>query len=249
MTKDLASVKQIENILTGEMRTRSLVIAHQLGIFSCLAEEEKTVTEIAQYLELDNLSALTKLMQTLDGLDLVDFKSGKYFNSNVARATLLPDSSSYYGDFIDFFADQYSIKDSRKIAKNIQQNTLLRPQPSSKQWATYMDAMECMANLSAIPIAQAVDLSKAKNLLDLGGGTGQYTIAFCQEYPQLKATIYDLEDSLVHARKNVTASNLQDRIDFVAGSATDSNFKGQYDAIFISHTIHLFSPDAVKQNV
>jgi tRNA1(Val) A37 N6-methylase TrmN6 len=43
----------------------------------------------------------------------------------------------------------------------------------------------------AVMLARTFDLAGAKRLLDVGGGSGAFSIALCQRNPELRATVLD----------------------------------------------------------
>jgi hypothetical protein len=49
-------------------------------------------------------------------------------------------------------------------------------------------------------MSKRVDLSDRKQLLDTGGGSGAYSLAFCAANPRLKATIFDFPQTIEIAR-------------------------------------------------
>ncbi|MFT5524549.1 MAG: ubiquinone/menaquinone biosynthesis C-methylase UbiE [Pirellulaceae bacterium] len=240
MVDPLAAAKHVEEILTGEMRSRSLILARRLGIFDVLYHQPSTLEQLSQTLSIKNVSAFDKLLRTLLGMRLLELESSLYSVSEIGQASLVVDAPANMGPLVDFFADQYGIKSIGHIQAHLQLATELRPPPTPEQWRTYMKAMEAMARMSALPIAQTLALDDAATLLDLGGGPGSYAIAFCQTYSKLNATIYDLDAALAVAVENVKSAGLADRIQLTSGSATDVSFGANYDVIFVSHTIHLF---------
>ncbi len=242
---DLIAARRIEEILAGAMRSRSLVMAHRLGIFEVLSERSLTIDELSDRLLLKNRLGVGKLLSTLESLGLLASVGESYALTDTARASLLKSSPGYFGDLVDFFAQQLEMKTASYVQDLLRLGSQPAPTVSDQQWSVYMAAMESMARMSADAIAQAIDFGNEATVLDLGGGPGLYAIAFCQRFPQLFATIYDLPAALQHAEAHVRAARLSERITCVAGSATDAHYGGPYDVIFVSHTIHLFDPAAV----
>src|SRR5437773_12436850 len=62
-------------------------------------------------------------------------------------------------------------------------------------------------------LAERVPLADARLLLDVGGGTGIYSIACLQKYPQLEAIVWDRPEVLKVALEMATAYGVLDRLD------------------------------------
>ena len=65
-----------------------------------------------------------------------------------------------------------------------------------------------LASLLAPRIAQAIDLSGCRRLLDLGGGPGTYAIHFCLANPGLSAVVYDLPTTRSFAEETIARFDL-----------------------------------------
>jgi len=237
----------LEDLLAGQMRCRSLILAHQLGLFTCLGEQPMNVAQVGDAFGIKNLVGLAKLFANLEGLHLLRQRRGEFELTEIARECLLPASPGYFGEFVDFFADQFESKPVSMVLDHLRTGGLLRPVATAINWQHYMAAMDRMAILSADRIAGALKMEHDDRLLDLGGGPGCYAIAACRMYAHLQATILDLPDALQFARQNVVAASLDQRITLCPGSVTDFEYGGPYDVIFLSHTIHLFDEPTVQK--
>jgi 2-polyprenyl-3-methyl-5-hydroxy-6-metoxy-1,4-benzoquinol methylase len=79
-------------------------------------------------------------------------------------------------------------------------------------------------------------------MLDVGGGHGAYSAAFCRRYPQLNATILDLPQAVEVANSLVAEENLEDRISLRTGDATTEDLgRTVWDIVLVSHLMHHFS--------
>jgi cyclopropane fatty-acyl-phospholipid synthase-like methyltransferase len=86
--------------------------------------------------------------------------------------------------------------------------------------------------------AKRLNLSGPLRMLDLGGGAGTNAIAFCQVYPQLTATVFDLPATLKLTEKTVGEAGLEPRISFVAGDFNTDTLGGPYDLVLMSDILH-----------
>ena len=84
-------------------------------------------------------------------------------------------------------------------------------------------------------MAKRVDLGGRKRLLDVGGGSGAYTLAFCAANPQLRATILDFPQTIDTARRYAEEAALGDRISHLAGNAVSTDWPTGHDVILMSY--------------
>lgn len=95
-------------------------------------------------------------------------------------------------------------------------------------------AMDCRGRVLAPALAAAVDCVTARRLLDVGGGSGVYSIALVERYPDLAATVLEAPPVDGIARRNVHAAGLEARVAVAASDMfTEAWPKG--------HDLHLFS--------
>jgi predicted O-methyltransferase YrrM len=87
-------------------------------------------------------------------------------------------------------------------------------------------------------LAQKVDLSNATSLLDIGGGTGIYSIAFLQRYPRLRAIVFDRPAVLQVAAEFATEYGVADRLECVAGDMFADPLPVGCDVALLSNVLH-----------
>ena len=86
-------------------------------------------------------------------------------------------------------------------------------------------------------LAKSFDLGKAKVLLDVGGGSGAFSIALCQRHSDLRATVLDFPNVVAVAERFVKEAKLQDRIAYVHGDAVSARWPNQQDVVLMSYFI------------
>jgi predicted O-methyltransferase YrrM len=82
-------------------------------------------------------------------------------------------------------------------------------------------------------LARQVDLSGRRRLLDVGGGPGVYSIAFCRANAQLQAVVLDLPYVCAAGQDVVAEAGLSDRIQCVAGEFSGPWPQG-FDALLMA---------------
>ena len=108
----------------------------------------------------------------------------------------------------------------------------------------FIGAMHVVAGPLAEQIVKSVDVKAARRLLDVGGASGTYTIAFLQAAPEMQATLFDRPEVIAMARERLDAAGLLDRVDLIAGNFYQDEFPPGHDLALLSAIIHQNSPEA-----
>ena len=99
---------------------------------------------------------------------------------------------------------------------------------------SFTAAMDCRGRVLAPALAAAVDCGRARRLLDVGGGSGVYSIALAKRFSALAATVLEAAPVDAIARRTIRAAGLAERIAVVDADM----FSGSWPA---DHDVHLFS--------
>jgi len=109
---------------------------------------------------------------------------------------------------------------------------------------TFIAAMDHHARGRARAIVQAVGVNGMRRMLDLGGGSGVYSIAFAQAAPDLRSEIIDLPEVTPIALEHVARAGLSSRITVRPGDMLTAELPKQgYDLVLLSSICHMFSPE------
>jgi hypothetical protein len=176
------------------MASASTVIAgSRLGLFEALDGEELTADELAERLDTHPL-ATEALLNGLCGFGCIDRRDGRYRNSQLARKWLVPSSRDSLHDavlLLGLIQDGFASLDEVVRTGNILD--WHHGEHGEEVWGPYLRGLGKLAKLPAGEVARRVKLgAQARRLLDVGGGHGQWSVAFCERHPQLEATVLDL---------------------------------------------------------
>lgn len=97
-------------------------------------------------------------------------------------------------------------------------------------------------------LADAVDLSGAETLLDVGGGTGIYSIAFLRKYSHLSAVVVDRPEVLKTAKRFAAEYEVGERLTLHSGDMFADGLP-QADAILLSNILHDWDVSECRQLV
>jgi len=90
-------------------------------------------------------------------------------------------------------------------------------------------------------VVKAVGVNGARRMLDLGGGSGAYSIAFAKVAPQLRGEILDLPEVLPITREHLRRAGVADRISTRAGDMLQADLGKDYNLVLLSAICHMFS--------
>jgi predicted O-methyltransferase YrrM len=109
---------------------------------------------------------------------------------------------------------------------------------STEDMEAFIGAMHVVGLKMAETIANSIDLKHFTRMLDVGGASGTYIMAFLKKAPHLTATLFDLPAVVEIARKRLTESGFIDRIQIVAGDYNTDDLPGGHDLVLLSAIIH-----------
>jgi (2Fe-2S) ferredoxin/predicted O-methyltransferase YrrM len=107
----------------------------------------------------------------------------------------------------------------------------------------FIAAMHRNASERAPLVVGAAGAETASRVLDVGGGSGAYSIAFARANPALRADILDLAAVVPIARGHIQRAGLADRIAVRTGDLRSGSLGEGYDLVFLSAICHMLSPE------
>jgi ubiquinone/menaquinone biosynthesis C-methylase UbiE len=87
-------------------------------------------------------------------------------------------------------------------------------------------------------LAERYPLEDGKVLLDVGGGTGIYSIAWLQRYPHLCAIVWDRPEVLKVAAEMADSHGVADRLECRAGDMFRDPLPAGIDTVLLSNVLH-----------
>jgi PAS domain S-box-containing protein len=104
------------------------------------------------------------------------------------------------------------------------------------EWLT--DRLAGRAKNTAAKLAELAPLHGAKILLDIGGGTGIYSIAYLQKHPELRVILLDLPKVTEVASRYAEEYGVKERMECRSGDMFTCELPRGVDAILLSNILH-----------
>jgi ubiquinone/menaquinone biosynthesis C-methylase UbiE len=233
----------IINEVRSFMKNRVILSAAELDFFSKLDGHFISAEDLADMLGLDK-KGTTRLLDCLVTFDLLEKEKNCYHTTEKGSylSSKNPESVLPMINHMNAIWENWSRLTD--IVKN-GTNPNIRPVVDSeakKDRHAFIGAMHVAARRISKKIAEAYDLSASKNLLDIGGGSGAYTIAFLKKNPNLNAVIFDLEGVIPITKEKIAEAGLQHRVRFLTGNFYEDDLPGGCDLSLLSAIIHQNSP-------
>ena len=219
--------------------TKILLTAVQLDLFSVLKGDSLTIHQMAETRGL-NPRALELVMNALVAMRVVTKEEKVYTNTVVAERYLVQSSPEYVGHLLTLHDAEWNhwglLEQAVKTGESPVKQHVFETNP--ELGAQVLTVLDRIGRGSGPALAQRLNLSGTNRMLDVGGGAGTNAIAFCREYPELTATVFDLPATLKVTKHCVDEAGVADRIQLQAGNFHEDAFQGSYDIALMSDILH-----------
>ena len=96
-------------------------------------------------------------------------------------------------------------------------------------------------------LAEKMPLAGALKLVDVGGGTGVYSLAFLRKNPGLRAVVWDRPEVLRVAAEFAVESGVTDRLELLPGDMFADPFPADADVVLVSNILHDWDEPEIRR--
>jgi precorrin-6B methylase 2 len=216
-----------------------LAAAADLDLFTHLADGAATAQTLADRLGCD-LRGIRTLLDAMAALELVE-KDGQSYRLTPSVAACLVGERE--GPALAMLQHQANclrrwvqlpqvVKTGRPAARQ----PSLRGEAADRQ--AFLEAMDFACRPLIRPVIAALEPLAFCHLLDVGGATGTWTIAFLRACPGATATLFDLPEAIPLARRRLAAEGLLHRVQLVGGDFYVDDLPGGADFAWLGAIVH-----------
>jgi 2-polyprenyl-3-methyl-5-hydroxy-6-metoxy-1,4-benzoquinol methylase len=234
---------EIREVAYAFQKSRVLLTAYELDLFTVLGKGPKTSGEVARAIGADT-RATDRLMNALCAMGLLTKDDGRFSNTQVASRFLVRDQPGYMAGLMHTVNlwDTWST-----LTQAVRRGTATAHREVNgrgERWLTaFIAAMHARASREAPAVVAEIGVSGVSRVLDVGGGSGAYAMAFVCAGDGIRATVFDLPNVVPLTRTYVKRAGLLDKIGITAGDYLTDDLGSGYDLIFLSAIIHSNSVD------
>jgi ubiquinone/menaquinone biosynthesis C-methylase UbiE len=252
----LQSIDELTPILFGAAAFQQLNAACELGLFDLLhGRPDLSKEEIAAELRLQP-RAIDILLLGATALRLTEKSGTRYRNSAVIDGMASNGLWQIFKDVVAFeqhicYAGQVDFTESLRANTNVGLRRVPGDAPdlyrrlseNGDLQQVFYRYMHSWSKLSNPLLFRNLDLSRARRLLDVGGGDGVNAIGVVTAFPHLEVTVLELPGGAAFARRTVADAGLSDRITIVEHDIFQGTFPEGFDCVLFSHLLVIWSPE------
>ncbi len=224
---------------------RSIMAGVKLGLFEAASEGARSAAEIAKRCAT-HPAATEKLLNSLTACGYFRFRDGLYAVTPKTQKWLLRRSSQNLCDKLLFQLYEWDMVEGyESFVRTGKPMAGHEGMQGGDFWNVYQRGMRSLAGLSAGEVADRFPMPPgARDLLDLGGSHGYFSVSLCRKHPDLKSVVLDLPDAVQHAAPILAEEKMGDRVTHRPGNAlTDDLGDASVDAVFMSQLVHHFTDE------
>ena len=239
-------IEKLTQLSRGFQSAIVLITAAKSGLFDLLdGDKALEPLDIAEKLGYDQ-RATSILLHALAGMEIIEKRDdGSFANSEIADELLVRGRKYYQGDILAHTGNL--IERWSKLPEVLKTECPARQGFSpddGEVLKNFIMGMSNIARLSAEKIAESLDLSGSRKMLDLGGGPGTYAITFCARNPEMKAVVFDRPEVIEGITSGqIAESGLEKRVATLGGDYLRDSYGSGYDLVLVSNIIHSLGPE------
>lgn len=223
--------------------SRAILTAVELNLFTAV-DKGGTAAEVAARIQAHPRST-EMLLHSLAAIGLLEKRDGVFRNTPFAARYLddaSPESIRLATMHIVGLWNRWStLTDCVRAGTSVIEDEI---KDRGEDWTeAFIAAMHRNASERAPQVVSTVGVEGVRRMLDVGGGSGAYSIAFAQASPGLHAEVLDLERVTRIAQRHIGAAGLHDRVGTRAGDFRTDDLGAGFDLVYVSAICHMLDEE------
>ncbi|WP_256473361.1 acetylserotonin O-methyltransferase [Phyllobacterium sp. 21LDTY02-6] len=240
---------RIDNLMASVPRALAVRAALDLGIFTLLGDRAMTAKGLGAALEIDP-DRLSRLLYALASIDLLEISADQFRNGVEASAYLDATKPTYRG------ADHALLRElwgaDLLTADSLRQNG-----PAALHDFSDADPAAAAAfNRKLAPgalnfgrqLASAMDFSRVRSVIDIGGGPGTILVGLRESWPHIVATVMELT-TVAAITADILAEYGARDIAVEVGDICAAPSTGRHDLAILKAVVQVLPPDRARSSI
>lgn len=233
--------EEIDRMIRGYMPSRCILTALELDIFTAVGAGANA-EQIGAKINADARGA-GMLLNALVSLGLLGKSGEDYKNTAESARFFVQGSKDNQRNGLLHFANIWHRWST--MTEAVRRGTRVPwDRDDNPEWTRdFIGAMERIAKDRATLVVKALGTSGVRRVLDLGGGSGAYSIAFAKASPEVQCEILDVAEVVPLTTEYVGKAGVAAQVRLRPGNMLADDFGSGYDLIMLNAICHMFSEE------
>jgi 3-hydroxy-5-methyl-1-naphthoate 3-O-methyltransferase len=236
---------RLDQMIRGYMPSRCLLTALELDIFTAVGDGADA-EQIGKKIHA-NARAIGMLLNALVALGLLLKIGDIYRNTPESARFFVQGSKDNHRNGLLHIANIWhrwstlteAVRRGRRISIDAD---------NSREWTRHFIAsMQRNAKDRAPGVVKALGTTGVRRILDLGGGSGAYSIAFAKACPEVQCEILDLPEVVPLTNEYVSGAGVSAQVSIRSGDMLRDDFGSGYDIVMLNAICHMFSEEQNRE--
>ncbi|MGC2538920.1 MAG: methyltransferase [Candidatus Sulfotelmatobacter sp.] len=232
---------RLDQMIRGYMPSRCILTALELDIFTAVGDGANA-EQIGARIHA-NARAVAMLLNALVALGLLSKSGDDYKNTVESARFLVQGSKDNHRNGLLHTANIWhrwsTLTDAVRTGTRIPVDY-----DDTPEWTrNFIAGMQRNAKARAPLVVKALGTAGVRRILDLGGGSGAYSIAFAKACPYVQCEILDIPEVVPLTSEYVSQAGVSAQVSLRAGDMLQDDFGSGYDLIMLNAICHMFSEE------
>jgi 3-hydroxy-5-methyl-1-naphthoate 3-O-methyltransferase len=236
---------RLEQMIRGFMPSRCVLTALELDIFTAVGGGA-TADEVGAKIHA-SARGVSMLLNALVALGLLSKTGDRYQNTAESARFFVQDSKDNHRNGLLHMANLWhrwgTLTEAVRRGSRIPAD-----RDRSPEWTmSFIAGMQRNAKDRAPLVVKALGTTGVRRVLDLGGGSGAYSIAFAKASVELRCDILDVPEVVPLTKEYVGKAGVEKQVSVRAGDMLRDDLGSGYDLIMLNAICHMFSAEQNEQ--
>ena len=232
---------RLDQMLRGYMPSRCILTALELDVFTAVADGA-TTEQIGSRINA-NPRAAGVLLNALVALGLLSKSGADYKNTSESARFFAQGSKDNHRDGLLHTANIWHRWSTMTDVVRTGTRVLIDRDGTPNWTRNFIAGMQRNAKDRAPLVVKALGTTGLRRILDLGGGSGAYSIAFAKASPNIRCEILDIPEVVPLTAEYVSQAGVMAQVTLRAGDMLQDDFGSGYDIIMLNAICHMFSEE------
>jgi SAM-dependent methyltransferase len=241
-TPQLSPAAIMEDLL-GVWKSRTLVAAVELDVFSHIAEGKRTVKEVAEAAGASP-RGMARLLDALTAIGYLRKAGNRYALQPISATFLVPGKKGYIGAMTESASLTWDAwKNLTEAVRSGRPAEAMNVAEEGKAFflklVTGLFPGNFSASVAGVSHLPEKERRKIHKILDVAAGSGAWSLAFAQAIPRAHVTSMDFPEMTPITRGFAEKLGVADRYEYLEGDLRQVDFgHDAYDLVILGHIVH-----------